>query len=41
MGMSLQIFKNGGDIAEYNCDLTGIREAYAEIAEAQIGRVHV
>lgn len=35
MGMSLQIFKNGGDIAEYNCDLTGLRETYAVIAEAE------
>lgn len=35
MAMSLQLFKGKNEVAQYDCDLTGIREAYAEIAEAQ------
>mgnify|MGYP000949711679 CR=1 FL=1 len=35
MGMSLQLFKDAGSVAEFTFDLDPVKEAYSEILEAQ------
>ena len=35
MGMSLQLFKDGGSVSEFSFDLEKVRDAYSEILEAQ------
>lgn len=35
MGMSLQLFKDGGSVAEFSFELEKVRDAYSEILEAE------